>query len=380
LDGVHILVKTIREQAAKQPKKSDPPAWTRHLCKGVRVEKAIKTPETEEKRDDGSRKTACTVDTSEETMVAQDAPSTQLKLSEQEEMQEVAAKAQREIDELEALLAKQEEDAKRLAGKAAQIIAQLEAEANEKAKAAEEALRKAKEALSSVDENVKRDLSLFQSMVESAIRGEDISEDREVASPISFTREVRQEHCSEDNEVSAINHNEVDIAEPPTIVRKGKSLTIVTDLEYGKEDSHDMVSPLHEYESPRKRVSLDSDGSTLDTIYKKIEECQETLLNPDASMDDQSKAAELMAKMARIAKITESLEPKKQSPPDVISPLSCANTVDASQGEKSLVDIQKKIEECRQTLMDTSLNISEHLAASEKMEALAKEALAASHD
>ncbi|KAL3919929.1 MAG: hypothetical protein SGILL_003506 [Bacillariaceae sp.] len=397
LDEVHILVKAIREQSQKQPKKTDPPAWTEHLSTkaGSRVEKAKKQQNVpsprEEKRDDGS-KTNTTVDTKEDNMVAKDSKAPTVAAAEQDEMHAVAESAQKEIAALEDVLTKQEEDAEKLALKAQQMIAQLEAEAEQKAKAAEEALRKVKLALEVMDENAKKDMSAVKNMVESMARGDDAAEDRQAASPVPSAKEEREHSSVNDDEVAAITKEEHDIAEPPTIVRqtelpadptssKAKNLTVITKF---SEDAHEFaVSPLNDgFDSPRKRASMNDD--TMDTIFKKIEECQEMILNPDASMDEQSKAAELMEKMARIAKITESLEPQKtEAIHDMISPLSEINTADvsaATEGEHSIQDIQKKIEECRQALMDKNLSTSDHAEATAKMESLAKEALAAEHD
>lgn len=331
----HILVKAIREQIQKQPVRKDPPAWTKHLSahSGCVVEKKKNHLDN---RDDGSKESNNMVVQGQlQTAVAAAKPIQ----SEEEQIAAIAEKARAEIAELEAQLTRQEEEAIRLAEQAAAIVAQLEAEADKKAKMAEVAILKAKLALQDVDSSVKHGSNIVQTIAQKINIAEkntsSITEDRAEISSVPSTRDERQEHSVDtNNEVAGITANEVDIAEPPAIVRQTelpadvaaadkkekKGLTIITNM--SNDANEFVVSPLGNG-SPRKR-SID-DGSTMETIYRKIEECQETILNPNKSMEEQSKAAELMEKMARIAKITEGLEPKKS----VLSPLSCTESLES---------------------------------------------------
>ncbi|KAG7337901.1 hypothetical protein IV203_022431 [Nitzschia inconspicua] len=333
----HILVKTIREQIQKQPSKCDPPAWTKHLS-SYRGCTAEKRNEQQENRDDGSKES----ESAEKTKMVAREP-TQSVTTTQREIEQIAAiaeKARAEIVELEAQLTRQEAEAQRLAEQAAAMVAQLEIEADKKSKMAEVAILKAKLALQCVDSQVKNGSQIAEAIakiISKAEKGVTVAEDRAEISSISSPRDERQEHSVDtNNEVSGINEIDIDIAEPPKIIRqtevpadledkKGKKeLTVVTDIEDAADEF--VISPLDDA-SPRKR-SMD-DGSTIETIYRKIEECQQTILNPNVSMEEQSKAAELMEKMARLAKITEFLEPKKS----VVGPLSCVASTESAPKE-----------------------------------------------
>lgn len=349
----HVLVKTIREQIQKEPNKSDPPAWTKHLNSnpGSSVEKT--NPKESEKRDDGSK---ASNSTQENIMVARDqsqAPSASSAKSEVLQIAAIADKARAEIAELEAILAQQENEALALAEQAAAIVALLEAETDKKAKMAEVAILKAKLALQGVGNGMKSDGDIAANIAKTIAEAEKetlVTEDRAEIASFSSTRDERQEHSvsspSNNAEVSAITEQVIDIADPPAIVRQielpavvqekrsKKDLTVVTDMDDTINEF--VVSPLGDG-SPRKRT-IDEDGSTIDTIYKKIEECRETILNPNASMEEQSKAAELMEKMARIAKITGELEPKKP----VISPLSCPASTNGIPREIATLEEKSK--------------------------------------
>jgi hypothetical protein len=341
-DEEHSLLKIIRGQIRKQPIKIDPPAWTKHLCYnlGNSVETRKKHLETYADRKKDSLSTS-----KEPDMVVEDpsmvvtiqtpyaASATGASQSAEEEIVAIADKARAEIAELEAQLARQEQEALQLAEQAAAIVAQLEVEADKKAKMAEVALLKAKLALQGVHSVIKYQSDITATIAQtlsSAEKGNNVAEERaEISSTVS-TRDKRQDHSIDDNyEVSAITEDVVDIVEPPKILRQiefpthvetrdMKDLTVVTDI---CDVAHEwVVSPLYD-DSPRKRTT--HGRSTRETIFKKIEECQEMISDPNASMEEQFKAAELLEKMARIAKIAEELEPKKT----VATPPSCTEAV-----------------------------------------------------
>jgi hypothetical protein len=340
------LIKTIREQIQKQPIKSDPPAWSKHLrCNpGCSVEKKKKH---QDKRDDGSKQS---IRTSKELDMVATEPNMLVKFQmhaaflatassqpQEEQVGAIAEKARAEIADLEAQLARQEQEAVRLAEQAAAIVAQLEVEADKKAKMAEVAILKAKLALQVVDTCLKNNSDVAETIALPLSETEKISnitEDRAEISSSPSTKDERQEHFMDDNnEVSAITDEVVDIVEPPKIIRqtefpidvktKEKELSVVTDMDDGAHEW--VVSPLND-DSPRKRSM---DDSTRETIYKKIEECQGMILDPNASIEEQFKAAELLEKMARIAKIAEELEPRKFD----ITPSGCSEAV--TEGDRN---------------------------------------------
>jgi hypothetical protein len=264
----HVLVKTIREQIQKQPNKTDPPAWTKHLSSnpGSSVEKT--NPKESEKRDDGSKEFKST---KEKKMVARDQSQASSASSAESEVSQIAAiaeKARAEIAELEAILAQQENEALALAEQAAAIVAQLEAETDRKAKMAEVAILKAKLALQGVGSGMKSDGDIAASIAKIIAEAEKetvVTEDRAEIASVSSTRDERQEHSvsspSNNAEVSAITEQVIDIADPPAIVRQTelpavvqekrskKDLTVVTDMD--DTTNKFVVSPLGDGRMPR---------------------------------------------------------------------------------------------------------------------------------
>jgi hypothetical protein len=291
------------------------------------------------------------------------------------------------------------------------VIEQLEDEAAKKAKAAELAIMKAKLAYTSIGSTSKKDpssedtaqiiaqtIALAQKEAES-VTAEDRTERASVASPKAEERQGSGTsindglHDSVSKEVAAINEDSIEIMEPPTIVRqkelpppeedgstsKGsheeetmekKELTVITDNSHQPQE--DVISPLNN-DGEEKSNPM---GDTLETIYMKIEQCREIMMDPNTPMAEQASAVELMTKMAQVAKIAESLESKKitsaPSPKDLISPLSCCTgDIDDDKSleldvSKSVVvshvqDINAKIEQCRKALMDSTSKLSENL-------------------
>mmetsp|Transcript_17921 Transcript_17921/g.33218 ORF Transcript_17921/g.33218 Transcript_17921/m.33218 type:complete len:521 (-) Transcript_17921:97-1659(-) len=149
--------------------------------------------------------------------------------------------------------------------------------------------------------------------------------------------------------------------------KETKQLTVITNTE--DETSEWGVSPLNSFEGFQENPI---DG-TLEAIYKKIEQCQSTLMNPEATVVEQANAAELMAKMAKVASIAESLNPEHHAK---LFEESGIGSPSSQQPKTPIEDIESKIEECRETLMHQDAKVTDHLDAAEKMKIAAEEVIA----
>jgi hypothetical protein len=225
---------------------------------------------------------------------------------------------------------------------------------------------------------------------------ESVAEDRTERASVASPRADERQGSSNDHdgvqdsiakEVEAINEEEVDIVEPPTIVRRREPpspthpLTVITDYSHEQPPPEEEIgiSPLnHDDDVVVNRSELMED--TLDTIYLKIEQCREIMMDPNTPLAEQASAVELMTKMAKVAKIAESLESNNtkkdatRTPNGIVSPLSCHTGAEGGhdddeplrlKGSKSaesslsnhVDELQAKIEQCRKLMMETAAKL-----------------------
>jgi len=177
------------------------------------------------------------------------------------------------------------------------VIAALEKEATDKQLAAEQALEKARTVLTEATAVAEQKALKATTSAVFAIAQMIAIADNEMPSQDEDEKE-------EDREVVAASG----IASPPTIVRDSEEIAQVFEPSTQQQEplaSKDPTATIAEDEPPQ--TTTNTVAETLEVLVAKIEECRQTLLDPNATIEAQTNAAQLMVQYARSTKALKSI-------------------------------------------------------------------------